>query len=145
MLPTRDRCDYGQPRRGEGCGMNEQRSMMLERISEDEGLVGDLAGAAAESLRSWAHTQALTEAQSLTLDDRTVAQRISLIRSVSRSVADRAAHAPFDPVTEAQRQYQLLCGAPDTTMAIRTGPLRPVRSVLAPKTWWQRLLFWRSK
>lgn len=145
MLPTRDPCDNGQPRWGEGCGMNEQRSLMLERISEDEGLVGDLAGAAAESLRSWAQAQALTEAQSPTLDDRSVSQRISLIRSVSRSVADRAAHASFDPVTEAQRQYQLLCGAPDTTMAIRTGPLRPVRPVAPPKLWWQRLLFWRSK
>jgi len=145
MLQMRDRCDYGQPQRGEGCVMNEQRSMMVERISEDESLVGDLAGTAAESLRGWAINQAMAEAQSPTLDDRTVSQRISLIRSVSRSVADRVAIAPFDPVTEAQRQYQLLCSAPDTTMAIRTGPLRPVRPVAAPKTWWQRLLFWRSK
>ena len=125
--------------------MNEERSMMLERISEDEGLVGDLAGPAALALRRWATSQAEREAQSISLDDRTVTQRISIIRTVARSAAARAVRDGIDPVTEAHRQYAVMCAAPDTTMAIRTGPLRPVRPVAPPRSWWQRLLFWRSK
>ena len=125
--------------------MNEQRMQMLERISEDEGLVGDLGGNAAVALRSWAVTQAQDEVSSRTLDDRTVAQRLSMIRTVARSAADRALRDGIDAVGEAQRQYALLSVAPDTTMAIRTGPMRPVQPLAQPRRWWQRLMFWRSK
>ncbi|MFM2308231.1 MAG: hypothetical protein RLY87_351 [Chloroflexota bacterium] len=125
--------------------MNEQRAQMLERINEDEGLVGDLGGDAASALRTWAVDQAARDASSTVYDDRTVAQRISMIRTVARTAAERALRDGIDPVVEAQRQYAVLSAAPDTTMAIRTGPLRPARPVVQPRRWWQRLLFWRSK
>lgn len=130
----------------EGNGMNDHRTMLVERISEDEGLTGDLGGDAAVALRAWASDQATHEAQSAQLADTVVTQRIGMIRTVARAVAARASRESIDVVAEAQRQYALVRSAPDTTMAIRTGPMRvPSADRRTPKTrWWQRLLFWRS-
>ena len=125
--------------------MNDHRTMLVERISEDEGLTGDLGGDAADALRAWASDQATREAESPTLTDALVAQRIGMIRTVARAVAARATHESIDVVAEAQRQYALVRSAPDTTMAIRTGPQSPLlreRRTAKPR-WWQRLLFWR--
>ena len=130
----------------EGNGMNDHRTMLVERISEDEGLTGDLGGDAAVALRAWAADQATHEAQSAQLADAVVTQRIGMIRTVARAVAARASRESIDVVAEAQRQYALVRSAPDTTMAIRTGPMRvPSADRRTPKArWWQRLLFWRS-
>jgi hypothetical protein len=130
----------------EGNGMNDHRTMLVERISEDEGLTGDLGGDAAVALRAWAADQATYEAQSALLADAVVTQRIGMIRTVARAVAARASRESIDVVAEAQRQYALVRSAPDTTMAIRTGPMRvPSAERRTPKPrWWQRLLFWRS-
>ena len=130
----------------EGNGMNDHRTMLVERISEDEGLTGDLGGDAAVALRAWAADQATHEAQSAQLADAVVTQRIGMIRTVARTVAARASRESIDVVAEAQRQYALVRSAPDTTMAIRTGPMRvPSAERRTPKPrWWQRLLFWRS-
>ena len=130
----------------EGNGMNDHRTMLVERISEDEGLTGDLGGDAADALRGWASEQAIQEAESPTLTDALVTQRIGMIRTVARAVAARASRDSIDVVTEAQRQYALVRSAPDTTMAIRTRPMslpRGERRTAKPR-WWQRLLFWRS-
>jgi hypothetical protein len=80
------------------------------------------------------------------LADAVVTQRIGMIRTVARAVAARASRESIDVVAEAQRQYALVRSAPDTTMAIRTGPMRvPSAERRTPKPrWWQRLLFWRS-
>ncbi len=130
----------------EGNGMNDHRTMLVERISEDEGLTGDLGGDAADALRAWASAQATQEAESPTLTDALVTQRIGMIRTVARTVAARASRESIDVVAEAQRQYALVRSAPDTTMAIRTGPLSSPRREqrTAKPRWWQRLLFWRS-
>jgi hypothetical protein len=130
----------------EGNGMNDHRTMLVERISEDEGLTGDLGGDAAVALRAWASDQATHEAQSAQLADAVVTQRIGMIRTVARAVAARASRESIDVVAEAQRQYALVRSAPDTTMAIRTGPMRvPSAERRTPKPrWWQRLLFWRN-
>jgi hypothetical protein len=130
----------------EGNGMNDHRTMLVERISEDEGLTGDLGGDAAVALRAWAADQATHEAQSALLADAVVTQRIGMIRTVARAVAARASRESIDVVAEAERQYALVRSAPDTTMAIRTGPMRvPSAKRRTPKPrWWQRLLFWRS-
>jgi hypothetical protein len=130
----------------EGNRMNDHRTMLVERISEDEGLTGDLGGDAAEALRAWASAQATQEAASPLLTDADVTQRIGMIRTVARAVSARASHESIDVVAEAQRQYALVRSAPDTTMAIRTVPLptsRRERRTTKPR-WWQRLLFWRS-
>jgi hypothetical protein len=130
----------------EGNGMNDHRTMLVERISEDEGLTGDLGGDAAVALRAWASDQATHEAQSAQLADAVVTQRIGMIRTVARAVAARASRESIDVVAEAQRQYALVRSAPDTTMAIRTGPMRVPSADrrTAKARWWQRLLFWRS-
>jgi len=130
----------------EGNGMNDHRTMLVERISEDEGLTGDLGGDAADALRAWASAQATQEAESPILTDALVTQRIGMIRTVARAVAARASRESIDVVAEAQRQYVLVRSAPDTTMAIRTGPIsspRRERRTAKPR-WWQRLVFWRS-
>ena len=122
----------------EGNGMNDHRTMLVERISEDEGLTGDLGGDAS--------AQATQEAESPMVTDALVTQRIGMIRTVARAVAARASRESIDVVAEAQRQYALVRSAPDTTMAIRTGPMsspRRERPTVKPR-WWQRLLSWRS-
>ena len=130
----------------EGNGMNDHRTMLVERISEDEGLTGDLGGDAADALRAWASAQATQEAESPMVTDALVTQRIGMIRTVARAVAARASRESIDVVAEAQRQYALVRSSPDTTMAIRTGPMsspRRERPTVKPR-WWQRLLSWRS-
>ena len=122
--------------------MNDRRTELIERIGEDEGLTGDLEGDAALALRQWADTQARREASADQHDDAFVSQRISIIRTVARTVAAQAANRQIDVVAEAQRQYHRLCTAPDTTMIIRTGPISA--GVTPKKHWWQRMLFWRS-
>lgn len=121
--------------------MDAQRTQLIERIHEDEGLTGDLGGSAAQALRNWALQQAQTEAESQ-LDDITVTHRIMMIRSVARSAAIRAARGHVDVVAEAQRQYARVAAQPDTTMAIRTGP---IRKPAAPLGFWQWLQFWKRR
>jgi hypothetical protein len=61
--------------------MNDARMQMLERISEDESLVGDLHGDQATQLRQWAATTAEAIAQREDLDDQTVATQLNAIRT----------------------------------------------------------------
>lgn len=67
--------------------MNDVRQQMLERIGEDESLTGDLAGAAAESLRQWANDTALAIATRDDLDDDTVQLQIRAVRTAARKAA----------------------------------------------------------
>jgi hypothetical protein len=67
--------------------MNDARQQMIERIGEDESLVGDLEGDAAEQLRQWANDTAFAIAQRADLDDDTVQQRIKAVRTAARKAA----------------------------------------------------------
>ena len=119
--------------------MDAHRKQLIERIHDDEKLVGDLGGAQADALRAWAVRQATIEAHAA-LDDITVTQRVMMIRSVARSAAVRAAHGRVETVAEAQRQYGRVVAQPDTTMAICTGAhARPTR----PIGFWAWLQFWK--
>lgn len=117
--------------------MNDARTQMLERMSEDESLVGDLDGDRATQLRQWAVATAETYAQREDIDDATVATTIRAIRT-----ATRVAAANGGDTKTAQAHLDQLLAVPSTTIAIRTGPLVPPSP---PAPWWRRIFsFWRK-
>jgi hypothetical protein len=118
--------------------MNDARTQMLERISEDESLVGDLEGDQATQLREWAVTTAESIAQRADLDDQTVAVQLNAIRMAARITA-----ANGGDVSQAQANLDQVLRGSDHTVAIRTTPLRPIQPAPSP-SWWQRFTsFWR--
>ncbi|MFM7677369.1 MAG: hypothetical protein ACKO83_00820 [Roseiflexaceae bacterium] len=115
--------------------MNDARTQMLERMYEDETLVGDLAGEQATTLRQWAITTAETYLQRSDIDDATVANMIRAVRTATRVAASNGGN----PMT-AQAHLNQLLAVPSTTMAIRTTPLNT-----PPVPWWRRIFsFWRK-
>lgn len=67
--------------------MNEARQQMIERIAEDESLVGELAGDAADCLRQWANDTAYAVARRTDLDDATVQAYVRAVRAAARVAA----------------------------------------------------------
>jgi len=120
--------------------MNDARTQMLERISEDESLVGDLEGDQATQLREWATTTAESIAQREDLDDQTVAAQLDAIRTAARVTA-----ANGGDVTQAQANFAQVLRASDRTMAIRTTPLRPIQPPAPPSLWQRFKSFWRKE
>ena len=120
--------------------MNDARTQMLERISEDESLVGDLEGDQATQLREWAATTAESIAQRDDLDDQTVAAQLDAIRTAARVTA-----ANGGDVTQAQANFAQVLRASDRTMAIRTTPLRPIQPPAPPSLWQRFKSFWRKE
>lgn len=115
--------------------MNDARTQMLERMYEDENLVGDLAGEQATAMRQWAIQTAESYVQRADLDDAAVANAIRAIRTAARVAA-----ANGGDTHTAQAHLNQLLAVPNTTMAIRTAPLLP-----APQPWWRRWFsFWRK-
>ena len=120
--------------------MNDARMQMLERISEDESLVGDLEGDQATQLREWAATTAESIAQREDLDDQAVAAQLNAIRTAARITA-----ANGGDVTQAQANFAQVLRASDRTMAIRTTPLRPIQPPPPPSLWQRFTSFWRKE
>ena len=120
--------------------MNDARTQMLERISEDESLVGDLEGDQATQLRQWAMTTAEAIAQRDDLDDQAVAAQLNAIRTAARITA-----ANGGDVSQAQANFAQVLRASDRTMAIRTSPLRPVQPPPPPSLWQRFVSFWRRE
>ena len=120
--------------------MNDARMQMLERISEDESLVGDLEGDQATQLREWAATTAELIAQREDLDDQAVATQLDAIRTAARITA-----ANGGDVTQAQANFAQVLRASDRTMAIRTTPLRPIQPPPPPNLWQRFVSFWRRE
>ncbi len=117
--------------------MNDVRTQMIERMYEDETLVGDLAGDTAMRLRQWAIHQAEQCAQRRDLDDASVITNVRAIRTAARVAASNGG----DPRV-AQAHLDKLLAAPNTTVAIRTTPLAPPPPELP---WWRRIFsFWRK-
>lgn len=117
--------------------MNDARTQMLERISEDETLVGDLAGEQATAMRQWAIHTAEHYAQRTDLDDTAVADAVRAIRTAARVAA-----ANGGDTQTAQAHLNQLLAVPSTTIAIRTAPLV---APPPPAPWWQRwFAFWRK-
>lgn len=126
--------------------MNDERQQMLERIAEDESLVGDLAGDAAERLRQWANDAACTVAQRTDLDDETVRQHIKAIRAIARNAA-----AQGGDIAMAQQALQALPlsavpATPDTPAVTLSTPIPPADRPAPPpslmlrvRTWWRGL------
>jgi hypothetical protein len=104
--------------------MNEARQQMLERISEDESLTGDLAGVAAEQLRQWANDTAHAIALRDDLDDETVQRQIRAVRTAARTAA-----AHDGDVTVAQRELSAHIG--DVSQALNA-PVDDAESTHTP-------------
>jgi len=118
--------------------MNDARLQMLERLSEDESLVGDLGGEAAETLRAWAVARAEAEALRSDIDDATVQVHIRAIRTATRVAAANGG----DP-SVAQQHLDTILLTPSATLAIRTTPLaNQVLIPPPPSPWWARLWPW---
>jgi hypothetical protein len=120
--------------------MNDARMQMLERISEDESLVGDLEGDQATQLRQWAATTAEAIAQREDLDDHAVAAQLNAIRAAARITA-----ANGGDITQAPANLAQVLRASDRTMAIRTTPLRPIQPPPPPSLWHRFMSFWRKE
>ena len=116
--------------------MNDVRTQMLERIGEDESLVGNLQGEKAIQLRQWASTTAESIAQREDLDDRTVASQLNAIRTAARTAA-----ANGGDVTLAQATFATLVETSDQTVVGNQPPVHLVTS--PPQQWWHRFTsFW---
>lgn len=120
--------------------MNDARMQMLERMSEDESLVGDLEDDQATQLRMWAVTTAEAIAHRQDLDDRAVATQLNAIRTAARITAANGGDISQAPVNLAQ-----VLRATDRTMAIRTAPLRPLQPAPPPSLWQRFISFWRKE
>ena len=120
--------------------MNDARTQMLERISEDESLVGDLEGDQATQLRQWAMTTAEAIAQRDDLDDGAVATQLNAIRTAARITA-----ANGGDLTQANANFAQVLNASDRTVAIRTTPLRPIQAPPPPSLWQRFVSFWRRE
>lgn len=123
--------------------MNDARTQMLERMYEDESLVGDLAGDRATQLRQWAIAQAEQYLQRTDLDDTAAMNAVRAIRTATRVAAGNGGDT-----SAAQAHLDKLLDKPNTTMAIRTSPLPEPEhddSPEPPEPWWRRLFsFWRK-
>ena len=115
--------------------MNDARTQMLERMYEDESLVGDLAGEDATRLRQWAIATATQYLQRSDIDDATLANTMRAIRTATRVAAGNGGN-----LATAQAHLDQLLAVPSTTMAIRTTPLQT-----PPAPWWRRIFsFWHK-
>jgi hypothetical protein len=114
--------------------MNDARLQMLERLAEDEALIGDLGGEAAEQLRAWAIQTAEAEARRTDIDDATVAVRIRAIRTATRVAASNDGD-----IEVAQNHLATILATPSATLAIRTTPLANEVLKPTPLPWWARL------